>query len=215
MTYEENGIENDKTTKRLSDLVLRLRELKTEYGLDRTAFADLLGVDKTSVSHYFNGRNAPGTDAITRLLQNLKEIRADWLLLGEGNMKKNPLTEKDNPYQGILFEQIPKSNSPQQQSTPKKEELHQEAVTPPPKTKLEQPPFPQPFVAEEDPAPYLIDEKDKKTPSSEASLQGVTDALRGWSETIRKEEPRPHRKIVRILVFYNDNSFEELNSTAK
>lgn len=54
-----------------------------------SSFAELLGVQRSSLSHILNGRNNPSLDFITRLLDNFPNVDANWLVTG-----KEPKSEK-------------------------------------------------------------------------------------------------------------------------
>ena len=51
-------------------------------------FADIIGVQRSSMSHILSGRNNPGFDFIHNLLIRFPHINADWLLTGRGKMIK-------------------------------------------------------------------------------------------------------------------------------
>lgn len=56
--------------------------------ISSTQFADAIGVQRSSISHILSGRNNPSFDFIRKMLQKYTEIRAEWLILGEGEMYK-------------------------------------------------------------------------------------------------------------------------------
>ncbi|MCL2562359.1 MAG: helix-turn-helix domain-containing protein [Rikenellaceae bacterium] len=64
----------------------RLQELMAREGLTAVKVAEIAGVQPSAVSHILSGRNHPGYDFITRLLQAYPNLNARWLLLGESNM---------------------------------------------------------------------------------------------------------------------------------
>lgn len=62
----------------------RIKKLIVEYDLTPSKFAELLGVQPSSISHLLSGRNNPSFDFITRVLSNFPKVNPDWLILGEG-----------------------------------------------------------------------------------------------------------------------------------
>lgn len=58
-------------------------------GLSASKLAEITGVQPSSVSHILNGRNKPSYDFILKILENFKNINAEWLLTGNGNMYKH------------------------------------------------------------------------------------------------------------------------------
>lgn len=64
----------------------RLRNLIDDKHLKNGQFAELLGINPAGVSHLLSGRNNPGYELITKILQRFPDVSADWLLLGVGPM---------------------------------------------------------------------------------------------------------------------------------
>jgi transcriptional regulator with XRE-family HTH domain len=46
------------------------------------SFADVLGVQRSSISHVLNGRNKPSMDFIQKILENFPRVDAKWLITG-------------------------------------------------------------------------------------------------------------------------------------
>jgi plasmid maintenance system antidote protein VapI len=53
-----------------------------------TRFADLLGVQRSGVSHILAGRNKPSCDFIEKMLLSFPNLSAEWLLRGKGDIYK-------------------------------------------------------------------------------------------------------------------------------
>ena len=60
----------------------RIAHLISEYGLTNADFAKKLGVPASSISHLIAKRNKPGLNLIMSLLEQYKDIDANWLLTG-------------------------------------------------------------------------------------------------------------------------------------
>ena len=60
----------------------RIAHLISEYGLTNADFAKKLGVPASSISHLLAKRNKPGLNFIMSLLEQYKDIDANWLLTG-------------------------------------------------------------------------------------------------------------------------------------
>ena len=77
----------------------RLKEVIEHYSLSASAFAELINVQRSSISHVLSGRNKPSLDFIMKLNTALPEINLYWLLNGSGEMTLNPyssvVTEKN------------------------------------------------------------------------------------------------------------------------
>lgn len=67
-------------------MIDRLKHLLESEKLSYSGFADLIGVQRSSVSHIMSGRNKPSFDFLQKTMRALSHLNADWLILGEGNM---------------------------------------------------------------------------------------------------------------------------------
>ena len=57
--------------------------------LSPARFADILGVQRSGISHILSGRNKPGFDLIEKILTKFPDINAEWLITGKGNIYKH------------------------------------------------------------------------------------------------------------------------------
>jgi len=64
----------------------RLLDILKYYNLSSSSFADKLGVQRSSISHLLSGRNKPGFDFLSRLLDHFPDINIHWFINGKGNM---------------------------------------------------------------------------------------------------------------------------------
>lgn len=64
----------------------RLLQLLDLEHLTPSKFADLIGVQRSSVSHILSDRNKPSFDFLKKTLKTFPGLKADWLMLGEGPM---------------------------------------------------------------------------------------------------------------------------------
>ena len=64
----------------------RILRLLNEENLSSSKFADILNVQRSSISHIISGRNKPSLDFIQKVLRNFSQINPDWLILGKGEM---------------------------------------------------------------------------------------------------------------------------------
>lgn len=82
----------------MEDRLLKL--LDTEQ-LSSSKFADVIGVQRSSVSHILTGRNKPSFDFLQKTLKAFPMLNSDWLILGEGEMYEG----EQGPGGGSLFDQ--------------------------------------------------------------------------------------------------------------
>ncbi len=64
----------------------RISEFILFKNLTPAEFADLIGVQRSSVSHVLNGRNNPSFSFIQKMMEAFPEVNSRWLMLGEGRM---------------------------------------------------------------------------------------------------------------------------------
>ncbi|MFC2129638.1 helix-turn-helix domain-containing protein [Bacteroidota bacterium] len=70
----------------------RLLKLLDAEHLSSSKFADVIGVQRSSVSHILSGRNKPSFDFLQKTLKAFPALNADWLILGEGNMYEDTVS---------------------------------------------------------------------------------------------------------------------------
>ena len=64
----------------------RINNWMREEGLKSSELADIIGVNRSTISHILSGRNKPSIDFLYKLLFNYPNINANWLITGNGNM---------------------------------------------------------------------------------------------------------------------------------
>lgn len=64
----------------------RLLQLLDLEQLSPSKFADIIGVQRSSVSHVISGRNKPSFDFLQKTLKAFPGLNASWLMMGEGTM---------------------------------------------------------------------------------------------------------------------------------
>ncbi|KAF2513893.1 helix-turn-helix domain-containing protein [Flavobacterium foetidum] len=72
----------------IDDFVKRLEAILDYYGLNASAFADKIGVQRSSMSHLLSGRNKPSLDFIMKIIEVFPDVDLYWILNGTGNFPK-------------------------------------------------------------------------------------------------------------------------------
>ena len=67
----------------------RIIQFLKENSLTSTKFADVIGVQRSSISHILSGRNKPSFDFIEKMLIAYPDLDAQWLITGIGDMYTN------------------------------------------------------------------------------------------------------------------------------
>lgn len=66
----------------------RLNRLVKESGMSESAFAESVNVVQVTLNRQLSGKRSVSSDTILSVLQNQKDLSAEWLLRGEGEMYK-------------------------------------------------------------------------------------------------------------------------------
>jgi len=69
----------------------RIQKILTSEGIQPTKFAEIIGVQRSSISHILSGRNKPSFDVIQSILHKFPKLNSEWLILGTGDMYKRPI----------------------------------------------------------------------------------------------------------------------------
>ena len=67
----------------------RIQKIIDNEQLSSSKFADMIGVQRSSISHILSGRNNPSLDFVQKILKNFKNLDTEWLLFGKGSMYRN------------------------------------------------------------------------------------------------------------------------------
>jgi len=78
----------------------RLEEIMLNNQLSAAAFAERIGVQRSSVSHIISRRNKPSLDFMLKIHEHFREIDLDWLILG--NSKQNTSSPPELLTEGSL-----------------------------------------------------------------------------------------------------------------
>ena len=153
----------------------RLVQLLDLEQLTPSKFADIIGVQRSSVSHVISGRNNPGFDFLQKTLKAFPGLNADWLILGHGTMYE----KMGRSIPGNLFDQpapVPESIA---------------SSLPPP-------------VEERS---VISDEKGAFSETAERGRAAGGDNQGARQEADVSGSPGISRRIIQVLVFYEDNTF--------
>ena len=66
-------------------LITRIKELMEQHELNASSFAEMIGVQRSSISHILSGRNNPSLEFLTKIEAAFDEVSFEWLLKGEEN----------------------------------------------------------------------------------------------------------------------------------
>jgi len=72
----------------------RIQRLMNSENLTPTKFADIIGVQRSAISHILSGRNKPSFDLIQKILTKFPRVNSEWLLMGRGEMYKTMVQQR-------------------------------------------------------------------------------------------------------------------------
>ncbi len=79
----------------------RILQIMQEKQLSNAAFADIIGVKRSSITHILSERNKPSLDFLYKLLETFRDVDANWLLKGE---KQEKMPTVSQPQQELFPE---------------------------------------------------------------------------------------------------------------
>jgi len=138
----------------------RVLNLINREKLSSSKFAEIINVQRSSISHIISGRNKPSLDFIQKVLREFPSLNPNWLVTGKGAM-----------YFETTQNEIDFTSENLQANEKLKKEVSESNIS-----------------------------EDKNR------LQNTT-----VNSVNNLQEKTSNRKIEKIIVFYNDNSFETLN----
>lgn len=158
----------------------RLQQFINAENISQSQFADNIGVARASVSHIIAGRNKPGFDFILGMTRAYPALNVDWLITGKGKM----------------YRQAEGSLQVKEQNNKNDGELFaamEEDISPAAKT-----------------SPVAPAPKEKVEPAPEPKPETKVQNISSISVAKQTQASSHQRSITKILVFYDDNTYQEL-----
>ncbi len=109
----------------------RLQQFLDAENLTPARLADMMGIQRSGMSHILSARNKPSYDFIYNLLSRFPALNAEWLITGKGRMYKNsdgtPQTVQPQP---PVIDDFPEDDFPaDEQDSPSADRTVAEVVT--------------------------------------------------------------------------------------
>ncbi len=95
-----------------SDFGKRIQRIMNHYAISAAAFADYMGVGRSSISHILSGRNKPSLDFVMKIVDAYDEVELQWLLYGKGEFPKQIKPQIKNVSETKNVISVPPSTSP-------------------------------------------------------------------------------------------------------
>ena len=170
--------------------------------LSPAQLADRLGVQRSGISHILSGRNKPSFELLQRVVQSFPEISAEWLITGNGK----PLKEQNQAAASGAASGA--ANSRSSGTTPSTTSGSNNSSTSGTISGAT-PPFEGLFNSSEAATEPQI-------PAQTSDIEGIEDEISDFQplqSSIFDANPandREKRALKRVILIYNDNTFEEL-----
>ena len=182
--------------------------------LSPAQLADRLGVQRSGISHILSGRNKPSFELLQRVVQSFPEISAEWLITGNGK----PLKEQNQAAASGAASGATSgaANSRSSGTTPSTTQSISPSTTSGSNNSSTSgtisgatPPFEGLFNSSESATEPQI-------PAQTSDIEGIEDEISDFQplqSSIFDANPandREKRALKRVILIYNDNTFEEL-----
>ena len=178
--------------------------------LSPAQLADRLGVQRSGISHILSGRNKPSFELLQRVVQSFPEISAEWLITGNGK----PLKEQNQAAASGAASSATSgaTNSRSSGTTP--------SITPSTTSGSNNSSTSGTISGATPPFEGLFNSSEAATepqiPAQTSDIEGIEDEISDFQplqSSIFDANPandREKRALKRVILIYNDNTFEEL-----
>lgn len=186
--------------------------------LSPAQLADRLGVQRSGISHILSGRNKPSFELLQRVVQSFPEISAEWLITGNGKpLKEQNQAAASGAASGATSGATSgAANSRSSGTTPSTTPSISPSTTSGSNNSSTSgtisgatPPFEGLFNSSEAATEPQI-------PAQTSDIEGIEDEISDFQplqSSIFDANPandREKRALKRVILIYNDNTFEEL-----
>ncbi|WP_410877656.1 helix-turn-helix domain-containing protein [Myroides sp. DW712] len=116
----------------MENFVNRLEFLLEHFELSASAFADKIGVQRSSLSHILSGRNKASLDFILKINDTFPELNLEWLIKGIGSFSGEKKQGDYTPPSTDLFSPERQIETPNSPTSPSVEAIKKEVELPKP-----------------------------------------------------------------------------------
>tara|TARA_B110000003_G_scaffold273645_1_gene311817 strand:+ start:2108 stop:2398 length:291 start_codon:yes stop_codon:yes gene_type:complete len=85
------------------DIVARLEEFIKSKKISKSAFANQIGVQRSSIAHFFSGRNKPSLDFYIKIKEKYPEVDLNWIISGIKTKKSNRFSKSNQDIDSIII----------------------------------------------------------------------------------------------------------------
>ena len=207
----------------MEEIVQRLTEFMKAEGLNKSKFAERIGVNPSAITHIYSGRNALTDHVQAKILMAFPNLSYNWFIKGEGDMYSSSTVEEST---GTLL--FPEKDDSQEDNISTNSDTNA--------TNIQQEPSLEPSVTMEEKS-EIVPEIEKEAqqasvdlptniepisqpqtsdspqnPSAvQSSAESIVSVTRQQEEVVEKKETtcsRKRKQVVKMIFFYEDKTFE-------
>ncbi len=214
-------------------MVDRIKHVMEYYEETPNSFAEKVGVNRSNLTHLFSGRNQPSLDFAKKVLTAFPEVSTEWLIMGVGNMIKDPEEEVSVKQQafvqtdlfGAMENNVEEETEPEvetgmdsasfeeQQNEPENDAhensvpIEQQIVDSKP-VEQEEAPVVTPLESKIQNKPVRRAEKINSRQVERRTVASASRSIPMPSEKSQTTSAVREKKIEKIIFFYDDDSFK-------
>jgi len=202
-------------------MIDRIKQVMEYSQMSTKAFADTIKLNPSSLTHIFNGRNQASLDVVKKILTAFPEINSEWLVMGVGEMlsdgKTTPPAEPAVTYSTVdNMQQVDLFSAVELDSITPAPVVEEEVVGDEPVTEPESVVEPGPAAEEvaqvaepvvQPASQPIVKPAPVSTPKRGRNAESHNSGRESRRERISNSQA--DKKLVKIVMFYDDRSFEE------
>ncbi len=163
-------------------------------GLTAVKFAEIMEVQPSSISHLLSGRNKPNFEFISRILLRFPELNPDWIINGQGRVYKSKTTEPSGEVTNEKPDKVTDVIPP----------IRQESSAISGKEQV--------LDLFNNNSESIVDSEDTASVTSVNIKKETMEEPKAESEDQELPKKEPSKNIARVILFFEDGSFEEYHN---
>ncbi len=92
----------------------RLKQFLAMENISPARFAEVMGIQRSGISHLLAGRNKPSFEFIQRMMTAYPDINIEWLILGKGRPYKSDRPGAEKMPENDVLTESPEEETPQE-----------------------------------------------------------------------------------------------------
>ena len=96
------------------DMQDRLKQFLSMENISPARFAEVMGIQRSGISHLLAGRNKPSFEFIQRMMTAYPDINYEWLILGKGRPYKSDSAAAEKAPENAVLTDYPEEETPQE-----------------------------------------------------------------------------------------------------